>query len=331
MEAHVPSNGFPVRIGVAVAAEVAAGVVLADIICQVTGAFPAVSGIGRHNQILADRLFKGFLRDAAGAVRAGRGQAGILAAGLDDHTVPRGDGDDLFRQSQLGVKGDRAGLGKVSPDLFIEVNKADDTGMSKAVQLLTHGGKSLEMAVERPGPVDQDGIIAPAGVVRPDQVRETAEALHDSRLVRHIGLDVLPVGRDRHKPVLAVGLQQLLPLKEVRMTQGWLRIFCTENDQVDYGRVKPVARDGHRVKGIARHDIPLPQTVGKPLRIEGRDIGPVSGLNDHKYSLKAAVSHWGSHWVSHPCRTKWFFLQVRIPSRCMRPSSLDMLVRSRLR
>jgi len=284
MKTHIPADCHMIDIGIAVAAQVPAGVVLADVVCQVAGAFLPVPGIGRQDQVFTDGLLKGGLGDAAGAVRADGGEAGILAAGLDSHTVPVRDPDQAFRQCQLGLEGDRAGFREVLPDLFIEVNVTDDAGSCGALQSQAHVGEGVDMALHRPAFVDQNGVIAPAHVVGTDDLRQPLEAVEDPGLIRHIGFDVPAVGCDGHKPVLAVFHQEFFVPEQVSVLQGRFRIFRAENDQVYDGRIEPVFRDRDLVKGVARHDHPLAESVCKPLRIEGRYIGSVAGLNDHKWS-----------------------------------------------
>ena len=81
MESHILSDCRVIYIGIAVAAQVPAGVVLADIICQVAGALLPVPGIGRQDQVFTDGLLEGDLGDTAGAVRTDGGETGILEIG----------------------------------------------------------------------------------------------------------------------------------------------------------------------------------------------------------------------------------------------------------
>lgn len=204
MESHILSDCRVIYIGVAVAAQVPAGVVLADVVCQVAGALLPVSGIGRQDQVFTDGLLEGGLGDAAGAVRADGGEAGILAAGFDGYAVLIRNLNKAFRQGQLGLKGNRAGLREVFPDLFIEVDIADDTCSGGSLQSPAHVGKGVDMPLHRPAFVNQDWVIAPAHMVGTDNLRQPLKAVQDPGLVRHIGLDVPAVRRDGHKPVLVV-------------------------------------------------------------------------------------------------------------------------------
>ena len=147
--------------------------------------------------------------------------------------------------------------------------------MCAPLQLLAHVGKGLDMAFCRPFFINKDRIIAPAHTIRTDNPGKEPEGMDDLRLFRNIRFNVFSVGRDRHKPVLMVGLQQ------VHLLQHRLRIFAAENDQVDHGRIQPVSGDGKWIEGISHENKAFLQAVGKPLRIEGRYVCAVSGLYDH--------------------------------------------------
>ena len=88
---HGPDHSVPVRIRITVAAEVAAGVVCADIPSDIAGTFFPVVRNRREKHILPDSAFKNLLRHAAGAVGTDSGQFLAFSAGLDDHAVFPGD------------------------------------------------------------------------------------------------------------------------------------------------------------------------------------------------------------------------------------------------
>ena len=88
---HGSDYCVPVRVRIAVAAEMSAGIVCPDVPGDIAGAFLAVVWDRWKNHILPDGIFKNLLRHAAGAVGADSGQFLALSAGLDDHTVFPGD------------------------------------------------------------------------------------------------------------------------------------------------------------------------------------------------------------------------------------------------
>ena len=72
METHIPAHRFLIGIGVAVAAQVAAGIVLTNIVRDVAGTLFAVFRIGRKDQILSNSLFKNLLCHASRTICADR-------------------------------------------------------------------------------------------------------------------------------------------------------------------------------------------------------------------------------------------------------------------
>ena len=88
---HGPDHSVPVRIRITVAAEVAAGVIRADVPGDIAGTFLAVVRNSWEKHILADSAFQNLLRHAAGAVGTDSGKFLAFSTGLDDHAVFPGD------------------------------------------------------------------------------------------------------------------------------------------------------------------------------------------------------------------------------------------------
>ena len=80
MHFHVAQHNVLIRIGIAVAAEMAAGIICADISCEIAGAFFSVIGIRRHLEVLSDGCFKCPYSHTAGTVCP----EGFEAVGYDD-------------------------------------------------------------------------------------------------------------------------------------------------------------------------------------------------------------------------------------------------------
>ena len=73
----------------------------------------------------------------------------------------------------------------------------------------------------------------------------------------------------------------MIGLHQLHILQKGLRIFGAEDDQVHHGRVKDITGHCLGIEWIAHKYIAFSQTVRKPLRVEGRDICTIAGLDDH--------------------------------------------------
>ena len=131
------------------------------------------------------------------------------------------------------------------------------------------------MPLRRVGLAEEDGIIAPAHAVRAHPVGKPPEAVDHGPLVRHVRLDLPAVGRDGHVPELPEGREK------IHVREHGRGILRAEADDIHHRRVQPVPADLLTVKGIPHADKAFPQAIGKPLRVEGRDICPLAGIDNH--------------------------------------------------
>ena len=140
MHFHISQYSLFLRIGVAVAAKVTAGVIGANVSREITGAFLPVVRIRRDGEILADGGFKGFHRHAARAVRTQSGERRAFPTGLDGHAIflsgfHKGGGDGL-----LIVGRNSPCFREVSFHFFIQIDEADDGGVGIAGEPGGHEG-----------------------------------------------------------------------------------------------------------------------------------------------------------------------------------------------
>ena len=272
---HGKQHGLFVCVGIAVAAEMAAGIVGPDVAGDVAGALGPVFRVGREYQVFADGRFKYLLGHTPGAVGARLFQTGVLAAGFQGHAVLSGNRYHGLCEGKLRLKGHGAHLWKVPLHLFVKVDKADDDGIRCTGEILAHGREALDVAVISPDFIEEYGVIAPAHPVGTDDSGECAEGVHDLLFGGDIRFDVCSVGGYGDKPVLPEGR------KKVHMTKHRGRILAAEDHQVDHGRIQTVSCHGRGIKRIAHENKTFLQAVCKPLRIEGRNVGPVAGLKNH--------------------------------------------------
>jgi len=69
------------------------------------------------------------------------------------------------------------------------------------------------------------------------------------------------------------------------------RIFRTESDQIDHGRIDPIAGDLLRVPWIADQYEAGADAVDQPVAVKSGYVGPLAGIQDHFFFL-SAVCHW---------------------------------------
>ena len=150
MGSHVLPDGIGVGIGVTVAAKMTAGIVLTDVAGDIAGAFLTVLWIRRSADMGADRCLKGLYGHASRAVCANGFQRSAFSAGLYRHTVFFCDCYEGFRQPQLILHGYVFDLRIIPANLAVEVNKADDAGVSGTGEKSDHFGECLD--VMRNGP-----------------------------------------------------------------------------------------------------------------------------------------------------------------------------------
>ena len=132
MEPDIPSDIFMVIVCVAVAAEVSAGVVCADICTKNAGTFGPLGFLLRHDKVTADRRFKGLLCHAASAVHSKWCKIVSLSTGFYGYAVSLADLSESPADSDTFLRRNCTNLRKIALHLFVKVNKADnaDLGMT---------------------------------------------------------------------------------------------------------------------------------------------------------------------------------------------------------
>ena len=281
MAGAVLSDGGDTRVCVAVAAEVSAGIVNANVIAEETRTALSRRRGARNMEAAADGFFEDSLRHAALRVDAEGREIVSFEAGahLDAELQP--DSGEHLAERETFFGADLAQRGKIALRLLVEIDEAHDTVLCRSRQFLCHAAKSLPVKVERVLLRDEYGIIAPMHGASADDARQGGKAL-DRRLDgRRLRLDILSVWRDRHAPELAKGRERI-PVREKR--RGILR---AENDEINDGRIENIARDTLRVIGASRHDESFAQTPHEPLGIKGGDVRAASRIQNHGSPLPA--------------------------------------------
>ena len=129
MPAPVFADGRSVRICIAIPAQMAAGVIGANISAQVAGTLPPGRRPARHYQPAVNGLLIHAYRHASAAVRSELRQLIAFRTGTDGHAVPFSNLHKGFAQREPLVSGNSPRFREVAPRLFIQVNKADDSRM----------------------------------------------------------------------------------------------------------------------------------------------------------------------------------------------------------
>ncbi len=256
---HGAEDGSSVRIGVAVAAEMSAGIVSADISGDVAGAFFAIVRVGRKEQVLSYGGLKDFLSHAAGAVCPGLFEFFGFSAGLDRHIVSSSDLHKCLRELKLGMEGYGSCFRKVPFYFFVQIDKADHGGVGTAGKSLAHRLKHIDMSFRGPAFVNEDRVISPAHIVGADNGGETKKGLHYKGFVRNVGFNVLPVRSDRHEPVPVIVFEKLC------ISQHRMRVLRTKDEKINDGGIQSIPGDGLRIEGIAHENKAFPQAVREPL------------------------------------------------------------------
>ena len=239
------------RICIAISAQMSASVICADIAGQIAGAIRSCAFLFGRVQMLSDGFFIIADPHTAAAVGAVGSKFIAFRAGLYCHAVGRSNLYDLFSKNEALFPGDLFSLREVPSDLRIEVNETDHGSSGIAVEGSCYFVKSTELVFHCVPIREQDRVEAPADRIYTDHVGEPLEVVDQAVLVRDIRLNVSSVRRDGDEPVLAVVLQK------IHIGEHGSRIFGAEADDVHNRRVKAVAADLTRIKGIANADKPF--------------------------------------------------------------------------
>ena len=287
MPAGVGGDGGGVSVRIAVAAQVRAAVVRANIGREVAGAGSVTGGgAARRSEPGVQRLLIGRDRHAAAAIDAIGRELLPLGAGLEGHAV--GGGNLRHRRAEPQPVGllDGAGFGEVAPHLLVEIEEADDAGLGIPLE---RGGQRLEVGevpLDGVGLVEQDRVVPPADRIHPDRAGQRPEIRHDLPFLRHAGLDLAAVGGDRDKPVLPG-----IPAQFTQMRQHRAGVLGAEGDQVNNRRVKSVAGQRRRGVGAAHKHKALSQAVQQPGGVKGRDVGAQAGVDNHGLPFRGCSAH----------------------------------------
>lgn len=275
MAGAVLSDGGDARVCIAVAAEMGAGIVNADVVAEEARAALPRCRQARQAEAAAGGFFQHRLRHAASRVDAERREVVAFKAGahLDAELAP--DVCERLAERETLFCADLAQSGKIALRLLVEVNETHDAVLYRSRQFLCHAAKRPPVKVERVLLCDEYGIIAPMHGASANNARQGGKA-RDRRLDgRRLRLDILSVGRDRHAPELAKGCERV-PVREKR--RGILR---AENDEINDGGIENIARDTLRIIGASRHDESFAQAPHEPLGIKGRDVRAASRIQNH--------------------------------------------------
>ena len=276
MESEVLLHGRPVEIGIAVPAEVRAGVVHADISAEKAGAaLPGLPFAGGDREADTKGIFYLFLVHTPGDVDAELREPGVFQAGHDLHAVRFGDRHEGFTERILFRSIDFPHFREVLFRFLEQIDETHDDLSRVPLQLRGHRFEGPEVVLHRIAVREEDGVISPHDMVLPHRAGQFLKRLQDRMLVRHVRFDVFAVGRDSHMPELPVRVQFMEPRQHRR------RVLRPEDQQVDDVRVEPVPGDRVEVVGVSYQDFPRFDPIVKPFGIECRDVGPVTGIDDH--------------------------------------------------
>lgn len=168
---HILRHQLLAVVGVAVAAQVATGVVCADVGGHKAGALFAGVFTRRQVQATMQRGFKNLLGHAAAAICAIRGQFVSLGTGTYRKAVlPPNLHKSLAQREPVGT-GDTLHLRKIAPHFLVQINKADNAGVGVPGQHCCHAGELLNVAFNRIGVGKKNRVIPPADAVRADNLR----------------------------------------------------------------------------------------------------------------------------------------------------------------
>ncbi len=126
MQAAPCQHLFSFRVGVAVSAEVSAGIVRPYVAGEITGTFRPGTFSFRRQKAASDGLFIIPDPHTAAAVGSIGGKLISFRAGFERHAVGLGGGSEGLPQGQPLLSCDFPRFRKIPPDLGEEIDKADD-------------------------------------------------------------------------------------------------------------------------------------------------------------------------------------------------------------
>lgn len=267
-----------VGVGIAVAAAVQAGVILADVDALHAVADVALSRVFLDVDGRADDALDAFLVDAGPVLDAVGGEVDCLGARLQDDAGTLGETSKALGQCVHLGDAERAQRERlcISLGLAVEVEKADDAAVGVRCEHFKHDGEVVQVPLDGVVVIEQDGIVAPDHARLAELLRHLLEGADDLALVGQARLDIVAVRRDGELEV-----ERVLRAELCEMRQHRRGVLGPEDDAVDVLRPQRDAADLFAVKWVDRVDEPRADAVHEPRCIESRNVGPAAGTDDH--------------------------------------------------
>ncbi len=181
----------------------------------------------------------------------------------------------MIRQHSLLFRRNRPHRGKISSGLLIQVDKADHAIFHRPGKHGRHFFKCTAMKLYRITIQQEYRIITPVYTLPPDLIGQFPESTDHFPLLRHSGLNLSPVRRNRHKP-------ELTENPEFRKTfQRRRRILRAEHQHIHHFGIHPVAGHTGGMERIPHTDKTRADPVAEPGAVKCRNIRPVPGIQNH--------------------------------------------------
>ena len=282
---YIPRHRTTVAIGITVHAAMRAGVIHSDVRPQKAAALCAGRFfLLRHRQAAASCCLKHSLRHAAGNVNAKLCKRYIFAAGTNRDSVLSADFRKPCSKVLLLRFRHRPSRREVPLGLFIQAKKAYDAGVDLILQCGGHLPKGLQMILHGVFFGDENGIVTPANRLRPDYRRQLLNGFQYGSFVRHIRLDLLPIGRQRNKPELPKTIKLRKPRNHRR------GIFRAEAENIHHRWVKGIPQDLLRAKRVSRAYISFFDTMIEPSTVICRNVRPTTGIQNHDFASTIQIT-----------------------------------------
>lgn len=186
-----PHQGFIV-IGIAIAAEMRACIISADIGSKKTGtAFPRCFAAW-YGKFFTKCFFEDSLGQTAIRINIVPLQDGRFTAQMDGEPRFLAISEKALTRSTLVMGADGTGFWKIALCFFIKIDEANDHLVCIALKRFCHGAKGFDMVCRRVGMIDENGVITPDDAICAYLMGQVLERRKNVPLLGTLGSMSLP-------------------------------------------------------------------------------------------------------------------------------------------
>ena len=160
-------------------------------------------------------------------------------------------------------------------DMAIAVDEAEHAAFGVVAQLAGEAGESFAVEACVVGFVDQNRVVTPDYSFFSDHFGKFSECLDPLFDRGKVALDVFPVRVQRELEIILEAVQLAEPRQH---RSGVLR---PKDDAIHCVRTEAHAADRPRIERIGNEYVSFPEAVKEPRGVEGGNVRPTAGADDH--------------------------------------------------